>query len=303
MKSIIGFFIFMFIGQFIAYAQSDVITDTLDWRGYYPLEIGNIWEWKTEIHYGYSRIDFAEIISDTLIGERNYFIQRTYASVNDELSGEHYTHNGRVYLRYDTLTTTVRALTKPDGEEWEYTCKLSAAFGDVVECDTFQEAYVEGQYADTYFNYITIGGEEVPFAAAKNFGNIGGTEAYYHGIGRIPGLGDGNVGSIYFSFLRIGGEEYGSRSIRIDIEKNNVIQNRLSELYPNPVATILNIQGEVNLLNIKVYDSVGRQIEVKVACDSRRCQLDVSNLAVGVYYLLIEDEQGNRKADTFAVKR
>lgn len=85
------------------FAQDEVVPDTLDWHGYYPLEVGNAWEWETEQLVGYFRLDHREIVGDTLIHDIPYFVQAEYRSVLD--SGSRFSEWDTTYVRYDSVRT------------------------------------------------------------------------------------------------------------------------------------------------------------------------------------------------------
>lgn len=64
---------------FPAYAQTDVRPDTLDWRDYYPLEIGTISEWHIHEYGGFQDlVHRRRIESDTLIDSHRWVVQSEY---------------------------------------------------------------------------------------------------------------------------------------------------------------------------------------------------------------------------------
>jgi hypothetical protein len=34
------------------FGDTDAVHDTLDWRGYFPLEVGNVWQYDVEVWQG-----------------------------------------------------------------------------------------------------------------------------------------------------------------------------------------------------------------------------------------------------------
>lgn len=73
--------------------------------------------------------------------------------------------------------------------------------------------------------------------------------------------------------------------------EENVIEQSEVQIYPNPTDAILNIQAEdVELLTISVYDNMGRLLLTK-AVNQEKCELDVSQLSLGTYYLQVVTTQ------------
>ncbi|SFH93033.1 S8/S53 family peptidase [Halpernia frigidisoli] len=61
------------------------------------------------------------------------------------------------------------------------------------------------------------------------------------------------------------------------------------KIFPNPVTDILHFQTKEKIINIELYDSLGRKIKnLEIAAD-----INVSNLNSGVYYLKINTEKEN----------
>jgi hypothetical protein len=79
------------------------------------------------------------------------------------------------------------------------------------------------------------------------------------------------------------------------IEKETVNENSLTndnfQLYPNPTSTLLNIdfnEDIINNLNLTIYAMDGRRVESKLLKEKNNL-LDISNLASGVYLVLIKN--------------
>ncbi|MEM6648219.1 MAG: hypothetical protein AAF730_18405 [Bacteroidota bacterium] len=76
---------------------SPIVADTLDWKRYYPLEIGNTWT------YGGLNAYVATITADTLVNNRRYYIRRDSVLAVGTLGPFIHTF----YVRYDTTARTV----------------------------------------------------------------------------------------------------------------------------------------------------------------------------------------------------
>lgn len=289
--------ILLFVGH--AYGQDASIPDTLDWRGYYPLEIGNMWEWKTEILVAYQGLDAREIIGDTLIGGISYFVEAAYGEAFDPLNGVDRSGRDTVFVRYDTSQKRVVVYDRDEQAEYPRTCDLSTAFESIIMCDGWGEMMVDGNYAEA-FGTINIG-IDAPFRALKEFYNLGGGENFFHGIGRLPGVGDGAQGTIYFTYVRIGGTEYGTPVVTLPVEKPEVLPEEMMTLYPNPVRDVLIVETKrAALLSLGVYDGLGRLV-MQQACFEWMCSLDVRQLQAGVHFLRVRGGTEKQHARPFVV--
>ena len=65
-------------------------------------------------------------------------------------------------------------------------------------------------------------------------------------------------------------------------------------LYPNPAANVVNITNSENMQvqQVTVYDVTGKQLSIQTFNNESEIQLNVENLANGVYMLYIETETG-----------
>lgn len=67
------------------------------------------------------------------------------------------------------------------------------------------------------------------------------------------------------------------------------ISNQSIQLFPNPTASILNIQTEEKIIDLKIIDITGRTTNV---CNIANNKIDVSGLSSGMYFVEIETEKG-----------
>ena len=275
------------------YAQVEQTKDTLDWRGYYPLEIGNIWEWKTHqdgIWFGgdLDISDHREIVADTMINDQQYFVQVAYAAVDYEVNGERAVSVWREYLRYDTSQARILQFHLDQRQESSYTCDLSADFNSSGTCFEFVSGGASGGYASDQDFQVAVGSEQAPFNAVKAYVGLTGGFRYFHGIGRLPVLGDGSEdGTVAFNYVKVRDNEYGARSIHVGVEETVTPERTVIELYPNPVTSQLHIVAskEVHRIEAKIVDVLGRSAPVVPICAGRKCQVDVSTLSPGIYVL------------------
>ena len=292
-----------------AYAQTDVRPDTLDWRGYYPLEIGTTWEWR-------SRNGFQDLVrrqrieSDTLIAGYRWVVQTDYKE--GTYYGQAIAEHDTLLLRYDEPYGRVLARSPVTGEEYDYTCDLSGDFGAEVLCGADLGApypiVFEGGYAAEFDDRtLIVGSDTVTFAAVKQDPKTGGgvPPVYFHGVGRLAQPGDGFSGTIVFTYLRLGGTAYGSPAAFVGTEHPGRRPNESIALYPNPVSTTLTValDGLSRPVTLRVYDLLGRLVlNDSVHCTSL-CRLDVRTLPAGFYVLGVDFQRGMHVARRFVVAR
>ncbi len=283
------------------YAQDEPTPDTLDWRGYVRLEIGNAWEYEIECDCpgGYSlQYEFREVNGDTLIEGVEYFI---YTRVRFDESLE---RNGvlRDYIRYDTTARRVLAYRQQNGHPAEHVwpsdeaCDLGAAFNSVVDCPLVGSVHVsEGQPSDS-----TLGGLELP--PTKQFFGPGLGVSFTYGSGSWQILGDVPLGyEERLTYVRIGGNEYGSSRVLTSSPAWKLEDDRPVDVsaFPNPAdvgTTITYYVRQSGPAELNVYDVVGRRILsewFRSAPGSNKHYVDVRSLSVGVYVLEIRLSSGS----------
>src|SRR5690606_7309804 len=114
----------------------------------------------------------------------------SYREVKDPNHGVDVAKRDTFFLRYDATHKRVVEFDKEDQEERPRTCDLSASFNTTIFCEAWgDDMMVDGGYIENPDSYSI--GVNAPFRAGKGFYNIGGGENYYHGVGRLPGIGDG----------------------------------------------------------------------------------------------------------------
>ncbi len=284
------------------HAQEQTIPDTLDWRLYYPLEVGNAWEWKTDILVAYTGFDLREIVADTILNGQRYFVQVAYRSGKDPLHGVDFSHIDSTFLRYDDLHTRVVALR--EGKEEDYTCNLSASFGSRATCDLYGEINVGGGYAEPG-GHLLIGTDTLSHNAVKDFWNLGGGVSFFHGVGYLPGVGDGGAGSISFTYVRVGGKTYGARTVYVGVDNQPPVLSDQVQLYPNPVRDRLTVvfREAEGGASVMVYDVLGRAVLPPQSCHSSPCTVSASSLASGAYFIQVARKEGGSSLHRFAVAK
>lgn len=81
-------------------------------------------------------------------------------------------------------------------------------------------------------------------------------------------------------------------NLRFTLGIDEVMDQNLS-IYPNPVKSILNIQGLTNSVNVTIYDVLGKNVMNKTL--NGTSTLDISTLDNGLYFLKFEDTNSTFK--------
>mgnify|MGYP001953545557 FL=1 len=266
--------------------QAQSIPDTLDWRRYFPLQIGNEW------HYVYIWTNTLMmrtqwyIIGDTLLDNEHYFVFRVrrkgveccFDQVNDTLFW---------YIRYDTVNACV--YRKGDGCYWPGgSCRLDAPF--YSQCGDGWNVDVHGGY-----NMLVKIDKDTIRTAKKSFSTWDGSSVsfladiglYETLIGESPG---DNLETLVYA--RIGTKSYGTPTSLAVETKGMSGRAGIVDVWPHPVRSGVRVSyvveraGAVALL---LYDVLGRQVwqvEEGVQGPGRhQVQLWVADLPAGVYLL------------------
>ena len=293
----------------VVHAQTEPIPDTLDWRGYYPLQVGNEWEYVTdnfpmpEVHY-----DRLHIVGDTLIKGVAYYIQRSRRyNANVEPTGE----ATSTYLRYDTTlkTIVVRPRNAQDawGEETAYLveCELDVAFNQEYVCYSGLLLHISGEYCgEGWCNRFA--GDSIDVAATKHF-NFGGPGiTLVHGIGEIGGQFEGSYAGRYLIYARIDEVVYGKSEVRTSSEEETSapMSATLADVYPVPFSDVL--YAEIHTpagqpTTVEVFDAIGRRMWTERIAGQgqvQRVRISQEDWGAGVYIVRV---RGAKSSDVQAV--
>ena len=274
-------------------AQGGAVPDTTaSWR-YYPLAVGNVWEYEGE--QAPLRVDPLEqlaVTKDTVASGRRYFVlQRTYTERGDTVFVSH------TLVRFDTASATVRALDEfaPQGERL-YTCPLDAPFGGRVtdaDCDG-RSAVVTGGYGEVVVLRGPHAGARTDTVrtALKRYDSLF-SDQYAAGIGLVSEGADGYSKELVY--YRVDGEERGVARFPTPTDPAPPASGAALTVGPNPaggaatVALTLPAPAEVR---VAVYDALGRRVAVLTAgplgAGRHRLPLDAAPLAPGVYVVRAE---------------
>lgn len=278
---------------FVHVLRDPVPDTTAPWR-YFPLAVGNVWEYETP-----SLPTRVRVTKDTVaLGFRYFVIETTRLGA----SGPH----GRSFFRYDTTSATPRQLAirlagHPDGPGAadvadNYGCPLDAPFGDVlVECPNRSDVYVDGSYDGV----LVFGGDRAGTGTDTVRTPI---KVYQYRTGFEYRLA-ADVGLVYteshagysaLTYYRVSGEERGVRQFPTPIEGGPELPTALSlRTWPNPTAGpfTLAIPGGTSG-EVVVTDALGRAvarvaISPTVPGTPATVALDLTRLPPGAYLVRV----------------
>ncbi|MDC7996477.1 T9SS type A sorting domain-containing protein [Gilvibacter sediminis] len=171
----------------------------------------------------------------------------------------------------------------PEGDIMVATTSSSAASADK------SEPSVGG--SDFWLFLIDTDGNVLWDDTIGGYFNDGATEIKIDGYGNllVSGASSSAAGGDHE------GPNYGEADFWI-LKMDNVLNTfeadgTLLEVYPNPSSGLLNIQTNQMILEVKLYDQLGRTVNQLSDLQASK-SLDLSNLASGVYHLKIVTESG-----------
>ena len=272
------------------YDEDDAVADTLDPSGYYPLQLGNVWEYVAYSGPFLSHLIRDEVIADTVIdGNIFYKVRRT--SFNIE---EHQPITTAAYS-YSILSIAEGVLLSWSSQYGlDELVPLSRDFSSCYET-VLGTAIVAGSYATTY---TFESGEMVGLTATKEFTlPVAGYE-YGHGLGNIRGWGDGGA-TMELSYARVDGVDYGVRldslfDIRVGIEVvPDLLKGSRVNIYPNPASSVAHIWfmlARPGQTSLRIYDIQGRLVATplqgrNLTAGKHTIAWNVNELAPGVYFV------------------
>lgn len=284
-------------------AQGQVVEDTLDWVGYFPLRIGDAWEYTDDnwpdLHAPKYR--YWEVTRDTIIGERSYVVvQQKYYDSETAIAAEQVAH-----FRHDSTRAKVISYNAHFQQEEDYlSCGLEADFNQIYICDGGFEVDVTGNYNQT----VAVGGSGIDVPAVKSLCyDFGPCVNLAYGVGDIGGPAEGTYNTITLTYARIDGIEYGTRVPGTATEERVSRSNAgLRTPYPTPASNRVFIDltaPDGYYLEFTIYDLLGRKMFAAshvVGNATFPFAVDVAGWPSGVYFLRANFDSG-RKAITTVV--
>ena len=268
-------------------AAQDPVPDTTEaWR-YFPLEIGNEWQYRSQGPIC-DEFQLRSVVGDTLIDNRRYF---SYRIARFEPNGDPIEPPETFFLRFDSLMATIEAA---DGRRYHdvTTCPLDAAFGDTLICDPPDfEMETSGGVRD-----VAIG-EDMIQTTVKTYTCCVGDiwKQYIAGIGTAGVQGLGCHSQLLYA--RVSGVEYGEPVITAT-EPSALPTNHLGiSASPNPFVGHVNLaiaRSTHQRVTIDVFDLLGRRVySARVARSGETTlHLDATNWPHGLYLVRVTTTDG-----------
>ncbi len=285
------------------------IADTLDASGYYPLKIGNKWEYVSDLNFA---LDFAsriEVVKDTLISDTLFYklaftayrFQYDLANFGDLLI------EGRTSYRYEAVVDGVlfsffRGQINAEGIEFNrpFCSTYTNRFSEFIVGGGFGRSY-------TFPNGATS--TETALPALKIFGCCFGDTRYGYGIGKLETNGDPSVRT-GLTYAKIDTTEFGSpldslfdvSSVAIEHELDNARKNSIV-VYPNPLSdqgTLLVNLNKQGVVSVVVTDMLGKLKskpvqDVVLPAGEHRITWYIDDFESGIYLLQLYTN-GEREA-------
>lgn len=263
---------------------------TAPWR-YFPLEVGNVWEYAVLDLSGNDtgRTLRRHISGDTLApnGHRYAVLvtQNFYAAGTP-------TSSSTRYLRYDTLSARVLKLYAGGIEDgtFDVPCPLNADFETIASCYTGEEYSVTGDY-DGVLDFepdTTVTG--VPY---KTYENSFEAIRYAAGFGEVLYVELKGTDQYVLEACRVDGVEYGTPQFPVGSEGAPVEATPLRmEAYPNPFRETLTVAFEIErpeAWSLTVFDAQGRRVLLRdpdvLPPGRHEVKLGGSALAPGLFFV------------------
>lgn len=272
--------------DFCPHDSTDAVADTLDWQGYYPLEVGNYWFYSAGYVYSVE-YKFVEIATDTLIDNRPFW----------KLETSWFEFVGQDTLRQRTPHTTYLSVTDSVFWHWnngEYTAEAVRLGADFNTCYSWWH-----EDGDGYEEVVAINGGYDPYPR-KSFSFYWYDRTFSYGVGQrsyrgefyeedliFAQVGDSLIGNSWFEYYII-----------LDQATPPAIPQSLSaEAFPNPFQDHLTLALTVPQAGeavITLFDAVGREaVTQRQTLTPGRHQLPLSlpGLAPGPYFVHIRLDQ------------
>jgi hypothetical protein len=127
-----------------------------------------------------------------------------------------------------------------------------------------------------------------------------GTNLFYLGnsFGSVTGAFDGAIDDLKIYNYALSAAEVSSLYTSNTLSSSDFSQNNLEvKLYPNPVNDILNIETALELQSVEIYNLQGQKV-----LSSNQKQINVSDLAAGMYMVRIQDAENNIATKKIVIK-
>jgi len=283
--------------------------DTLDPRGYFPLAVGNAWEYRDVYFVPASPRQTAdsthvEHVHYRIVGEgagaegdRYVLVHETYYQTGALASRD------TVLVRYDSTTASVVGNVRQwDGSwgeapsPWFASCLVPPA-GD-GGCPSGGGAWAASYSQNAHEWPLPLFPEGTQGLQARTYFNLGGDEALaIHGVGFVRGswFPDGcwifcSTREWDLTYARVDGRVYGAHAIGVEASHPEAV--RLA-VYPNPAGSSVTVEVPREPgTAVTVYDVRGRAVLTAPVPPGGVVRLNVGTLPAGVYVVRAGERVG-----------
>jgi len=280
MKSLISIRVLKTFLIFLIFSSSYLIA-----QDYYPLEIGNRWDYEVfSSNSKTSTYASVEIVSDSLFSNgKTYFVLSDY-----DLTGGRYVRADEYFIYYydenNSEEDTLYHLKANIGDSWQeqFSSTYFISIEDIDTTELFSTASIVTKFRldGLLLNYVNL---------SDRFG-----PCYFHFPGEPPGTS-------YMTRILVGGiisgEEFGepllvNKSSDFDLTEYSLFQN-----YPNPFNPATKLEfaiPEMVFVSLKIYDVLGNEVaslinEEKPA-GTHQVSFDAKGLSSGIYFYQLKSK-------------
>lgn len=265
---------------------------------YYPLEIGNYFEFKS-YHFNTPLPTDSSAYSVSIIGDTTLENGKSYKKllIKEILDGEYSYYN---YERIDSSNSSVYRY-KNDGNFTNDEFKIDSLFakpGDVISCSR------QGFSSFGYFRTLCLSSRTDTILGfptqIKEFEDQSAIPLLNYelaqGLGFVSNWAcEFGCTSTHLKYAEIDGITYGRKITSVDLTNNNISLNyKLYQNFPNPFNPITKIKFTIPVGNdnvrslLKIYDVLGNDVTTLVddvkPHGTYEVEFDGSNLSSGVYF-------------------
>ncbi|MEZ4698359.1 MAG: T9SS type A sorting domain-containing protein [Rhodothermales bacterium] len=256
----------------------DLEPDTLDWRSYFPLAVGN--QWQYTYNDGLNDVVRVEKITSTVLIDTEEFFEFHGIGIIDADTVTHQIE----YIRYSTDNGNLsQVVLDPNSGDvvaelpWGV-CPLDAMMGPrrPEACSGIAEGStnnVRGEYQAA----IQIGKDTVTVAGLKVFDDAGFYSAWASGIGVVGFAGDFVEPGI-LEYAHVGGVAYGTPVVSTTVEKHTARDGRF-EVFPNPASHVVQVVAPANFrqpYSVSLFSIDGRLLRRPIADSDSPITLDIA---------------------------
>lgn len=260
--------------------SGEVIQDTISpWR-WYPLAVGNAWEYSSQD----GQVMRIDIRRDSVINGHTYYNwhRMWYAA-----SGEPQPWSAiNEYIRFDTTSSSIRP-----GFPW-IPCPFDGQPGEIIECPGAGNGMVTFM---TYDGILVFSDTTITDVPVKEYDTIGGIYRYGADFGEVWGWRKDGFPARGLTFARIDGREFGTELFPLSDHGPPLSPSGSGEitLWPNPTTGILYVRLAMPApgpLRLTIYDMLGRLVFTEhafVSGTQSYLELDVSAFSLGHYTVYV----------------